>query len=360
MRFISLAGILLAFVMVGIGIWQITETPGSILKEERPTVIPTVIPTATPGETVIITIKEGESAREVGDELEDAGIISSGLLFRVLVALLGYEDKLVAGDYEFDKGLPTLEVIERIRSGQTAPLVVTIREGLRAEEVAELMEAKNVVSAEDFLQAIDQWYEFSFLYTKPYWATLEGYLFPDTYFFNRNMTAEEVVQQILENFDQRFDSDLRDEAATAGMTVHTVLTLASIVEREAQVAEERPIIAAVFLKRLRRGMPLEADPTVQYALGNDPASVAEYGYWKEELTQTDLEVDSLYNTYRYAGLPRGPICSPGLDSILAVIRPADTEYLYFVAKEDGSHAFAETLEEHLQNIELYGGRQQGQ
>jgi UPF0755 protein len=352
MRFLPLVGILLAVVMVAIGIWQITETPGSVVKEEPPT----VLPTSTPGESIIITIQEGESAQEVGDELEDEGVISSGLLFRVLVALEGYEDKLVAGDYEFEKRMPTLEVIERIRRGQTAPLVVTIREGVRAEEIAEIMEEKNVVSAEDFLEAIKIWYEFSFLYTKPYWANLEGYLFPDTYFFNRNMTAEEVVLQILENFDQRLDSELRDEAAVAGLSVHTVLTLASIVEREAQVPEERPIIAGVFLKRLRRGMPLEADPTVQYALGNDPASVAKYGYWKEELTQADLEVDSPYNTYRNTGLPRGPICNPGLDSIRAVIRPEETDYLYFVARADGSHVFAETFEEHLRNIEQYGGR----
>jgi UPF0755 protein len=352
MRFLPLVGILLAVVMVAIGIWQITETPGSVLKEEQPT----VIPTSTPGESIIITIQEGQSAQEVGENLEDEGVISSGLLFRVLVALEGYEDKLVAGDYEFEKGMPTLEVIERVRHGQTAPLVVTIREGVRAEEIAEIMEDKKVVSAEDFLEAINIWYEFSFLYTKPYWANLEGYLFPDTYFFNRNMTAEEVVEQILENFDQRLDSELRDEAAVAGLSVHTVLTLASIVEREAQVPEERPIIAGVFLKRLRRGMPLEADPTVQYALGNDPASVAKYGYWKEELTQADLEVDSPYNTYRITGLPPGPICNPGLDSIRAVIRPEETDYLYFVARADGSHVFAETLEEHLRNIEQYGSR----
>jgi UPF0755 protein len=352
MRFISLAGILLAVVIVGIGIWQITETPGSVLKKEPPT----VVPTSTPGEMIVIVIQEGESAQEVADKLEDEGIIASGLLFRVLVALQGYEDKLVAGDYEFERGMPTLEVLERIRNGQTAPLVVTIREGLRAEEIAELMEDKNVLSAEDFLEAIKNWYEFSFLYTKPYWANLEGYLFPDTYFFSRNMTAEEVVQQILENFDERVDDELRQEADIAGLSMYTVLTLASIVEREAQVPDERPIIAGVFLKRLRRGMPLEADPTVQYALGNDPASVAEYGYWKEELTQADLEVDSPYNTYRYSGLPRGPICNPGLDSIEAVIRPADTDYLYFVARADGSHVFAETLEEHLSNIEQYAGR----
>jgi len=352
MRFVPLAGILLAVVMVGIGIWQITETPGSVLKEEPPT----VLPTSTPGEPVLISIQAGQSAQEVGDKLEDEGVISSGLLFRVLAALEGYDQKLVAGDYELEKGMTTLEVIERIRRGQTAPLVVTIREGLRAEEIAELMERKKVVSAEDFLQAIEQWYEFSFLYSKPYWATLEGYLFPDTYFFRRNMTAEDIVKQILENFDQRFDADLRQEAAVAGLSLRTVLTLASIVEREAQVPEERPIIADVFLKRLRRGMPLEADPTVQYALGNDPASVAKYGYWKQELSQADLEVDSPYNTYRNVGLPPGPICNPGLASIQAVIRPAQTDYLYFVARADGSHVFAETLEEHLRNIEQYGGR----
>jgi len=352
MRFVPLAGILLAVVMVGIGIWQITETPGSVLKEEPPT----VLPTSTPGEPVLITIQAGQTSQEVGDKLEDEGVISSGLLFRVLAALEGYDQKLVAGDYELEKGMPTLEVIERIRRGQTAPLVVTIREGLRAEEIAELMESKKVISAEDFLQAIEQWYEFSFLYSKPYWATLEGYLFPDTYFFHRNTTAEEVVQQILENFDQRFDADLRQEAAVAGLSLRTVLTLASIVEREAQVPEERPIIADVFLKRLRRGMPLEADPTVQYALGNDPASVAEHGYWKQELSQADLEVDSPYNTYRNAGLPPGPICNPGLASIQAVIRPTQTDYLYFVARADGSHVFAETMEEHLSNIQQYGGR----
>jgi UPF0755 protein len=352
MRFLPLAGILLAFVMVGVGIWQITETPGSVLNEEPPT----VVPTSTPGETVIVTVREGQTAQEVGDKLEDEGIIASGLLFRVVVALEGYDSRLVAGDYEFDKGMPTLEVIDRIRRGQTAPLVVTIREGVRAEEIADLMEEKEVVSAADFLEAITQWYEFSFMYTKPYWATLEGYLFPDTYFFNRNMTADQVVQQILENFDQRFDSELRQEAAAAGMSVHTVLTLASIVEREAQLPEERPIIAEVFLTRLRRGMPLEADPTVQYALGNDPASVAKYGYWKQDLTQADLEVDSPYNTYRNTGLPPAPICNPGLDSIRAVLNPAQTNYLYFVARADGSHVFAETLEEHLRNVEQYQGR----
>ncbi len=352
MRFLYLLGILATIAVAGIGVWQITETPGMLLKEAPPT----VGPHPTPGETVLITIQTGESVQDVGEKLEDQGVISSALLFRVLVGLEGYQGKLVAGDYEFEKGMPTAEVVERIRRGVTAPLVVTIREGLRAEEIAELMEAKKVVSAADFLQAIKGSYDFTFLRSKPFRANLEGYLFPDTYFFSRNLTAEEVVQHILETFDQRFDADLRQEAAAAGLSVHTVLTLASIVEREAQVAEERPIIASVFLKRLRLGMPLEADPTVQYALGNDPQSVAKYGYWKKDLTQQDLQVDSPYNTYRRTGLPPGPIANPGLDSITAVVQPTQTNYLYFVAKSDGSHAFAETLEEHTRNIEQYGGR----
>ncbi|HEU5322420.1 MAG TPA: endolytic transglycosylase MltG, partial [Methylomirabilota bacterium] len=142
----------------------------------------------------------------------------------------------------------------------------------------------------------------------------------------------------------------RSEALDAGLTVHGVLTLASIIEREAKVAAERPIMAQVFLKRLRLGIPLEADPTVQYALAEDPQSVDEFGYWKAPLGLDDLQLDSPYNTYLYGGLPPGPISAPRMDSILAVIRPADTNYLFFVAKPDGSHAFAKTFEEHEQNI----------
>jgi UPF0755 protein len=353
MRVVGLAGILIVAITVGVGIWQVAETPGSFFQEKAPT--PT--PAPTPGATVLVTIVEGESVQDIGEKLEDEGIISSALLFRVMVALEGYEEMLKAGDYEFEKGMPTVEVIERLRQGITAPLVVTIREGVRAEEIADLMERKGVMSREDFLQAIQASYDFIFLRSKPYGQNLNGYLFPETYFFGRAQTLEEVIQQILTTFDERFNAELRQEAAIAGLSVYSVLTLASIVEREAVVPEERPIIASVFLRRLRLGIPLEADPTVQYALANDPANVAKYGYWKQNLTTQDLEVDSPYNTYRNVGLPPGPIANPGLDSILAVIRPEQTNYLYFVAKPDGSHAFAETLEEHLQNIQKYGGQQ---
>jgi UPF0755 protein len=135
-----------------------------------------------------------------------------------------------------------------------------------------------------------------------------------------------------------------------------VITLASIVEREAVVASERPLIAAVFLNRLRAGIPLQADPTVQYAIAADPASVATYGWWKKELTLDDLKVDHPYNTYVHAGLPPGPIASPGLDAVEAVVRPASTNYLFFVSRNDGTHVFAETLEEHERNVAQYQGQ----
>jgi len=349
MRVIALAGIVAVLAMVGIAIWQMQETPGDLLKGEAP---PAGL-TPSSSQTVLVTIRQGESVRDVGERLEKEAVLSSAILFRIMVALEGYEGQLKAGDYEFEKGMPTVQVIDRLRKGITSPLVVTIREGMRAEEIADLMQSKGVVSRQSFLEAIQGSYDFAFLLNKPVRANLEGYLFPDTYFFGRTTSVEDAVKQMLENFDTKFSQDLRQEAANLGLSVHTVVTLASIVEREAQVPEERPIIAGVFLRRLRLGIPLEADPTVQYAVGNDPASVAEFGYWKKELSQQDLEVDSPYNTYRRMGLPPGPIANPGLASIEAVVRPAQTNYLYFVAKPDGSHAFAETLEEHLQNVELY-------
>jgi len=349
MRIVALGSILAVLAMLGMAMWQIQETPDDLLKGE-----PSITgrgPTST--QTVLITVREGESVRDVGERLEKESVVSSAILFRIMVALEGYEGQLVAGDYEFEKNMPAVQVIDRLSKGVTSPLVVTVREGVRAEEIADLMQSEGVVSRQAFLEAIQGSYDFAFLRNKPAGANLEGYLFPDTYFFGRTTTVEDAVKQMLENFDRKFSEELRQEAANSGLGVHTVVTLASIVEREAQVPEERPIIAGVFLRRLRLGIPLEADPTVQYAVGSDPESVAKYGYWKKELTQADLEVDSPYNTYRRMGLPLGPIANPGLDSIVAVVRPAETNYLYFVAEPDGSHAFAETLEEHLRNVELY-------
>jgi UPF0755 protein len=349
-RLIPAFVVALAVAVVAVFAWVIAVIPGTILGSE-----PTAFLGPTPGTgTVQVSISDGEGAKVIADDLQKAGVIESARLFRVLVAFMGIEDQLIAGDYEFDKGMVTLTVIDRIHNGITAPLMVTVPEGLRIEEVGALMEKKGVVSASDFVKAAEKTdYDYTFLQDLPDGDSLEGYLFPATYGFSRSVTAEEVVQQMLTAFDNKVMPEVEPEVEGTGLTLHQVITLASIVEREAVKPEERPLIASVFLNRLKVGMALQADPTVQYALAADPESVASYGYWKQELTTDDLQVDSPYNTYKSTALPPGPIASPGLDSIRAVLRPARTNYLFFVAKDDGSHAFAETLQEQLQNIQRY-------
>ncbi|TAK54940.1 MAG: endolytic transglycosylase MltG [Dehalococcoidia bacterium] len=330
--------------------WFIAQTPGTVLSSESEHAIAT---STAAGGTVSITVEQGESARAIGHELQDHGVIRSSRLFEVLVALSGVQGKLEAGDYEFDQGTPAIEAVHRIAEGKTASRDVVIPEGRRAEEVAELLQQAGVVDEQAFLDALVK-----SQYNEPFLAassstSLEGFLFPAKYSFTRGAKASDVVDRMLQAFQDKVASQLQLEGQT--MTLDQVVTLASIVEREAQDPSERPLIASVFLNRLRLGIALEADPTVQYALTQFPLSVDAYGWWKKELTLDDLKVDSPYNTYVHPGLPPGPIANPGLDSILAVVRPAQTNYLFFVAKNDGTgqHAFAETLEEHLANIQKY-------
>ena len=359
--------VFLTLVMTGLAVWQITESPGAI-----PDVQPGVAPSPTQSEAIAVSVKPGQSPREIGEILEKRGVIDSAIQFRVLVALLGYDQMLQAGDYEFERGTPALQAVYRMRRGILSSRFVTVVEGWRLEQIAQALDDKALYPGYQFLEAAGCGYpdrlrfrgddgrcaraadyDFDFLKDLGPDQSLEGYLFPATYYFRRNETARDIVARMLEAFDQNVTPELRREAERAGLSLHEVVTIASIIEREAQVPSERPIMAQVFLKRLRLGIPLEADPTVQYAIAADAGSVRQYGYWKQELTRTDLEVDSPYNTYRSSGLPPGPIAGPGLDSITAVIRPAKTSYLYFVAKPDGSLAFAETLDEHLENVKKY-------
>jgi UPF0755 protein len=347
-RPLALLGLVLALgALLGIGVWLIWSTPGTVLNEEPTRLGPTL---AADQETVLVTIEAGDDARTIGEKLEDAGVIESARLFRVLVGLMGLSDRLVAGEYEFQRGEPTLRIVRRISEGITSPLLVTVPEGLRLEEVAQVMEREGIVPAREFLDALDDPYSASFLNQIPPGAGLEGFLSPATYGFSRTATGHDVVQRMLQAFDERYQEEIRPRLANSELTLFEVVTLASIVEREARVPAERPVIASVFLNRLRARLPLQADPTVQYALAADPENVRQFGYWKRELTQADLAVDSPYNTYTNVGLPPGPIANPGLDAILAVLEPAETNYLFFVAQPDGSHLFAETLEEHQRNV----------
>ena len=350
-RLLPLAIAAAALAAVGLVAWAVSCTPGAVLQNEP--ALP-VLPTPSGTDAVSVEVAAGESAGDISRRLEETGVIESARLFRILVALMGVENEMVAGRYGFDRGMPTLQVIGRLRLGITMPLTVTVPEGLRSEEVALLMEREGIVKAEDFRRALaSETYDFAFLAERPPGAGLEGYLFPATYGFSRGVTAEEVVRRMLAAFDAQVTPELRQAIQGSGLTLHEAVTLASIVEREAVRPEERPLIAGVFLNRLRLGMSLGADPTVQYALASDPASVERFGFWKQGLTTEDLQVDSAYNTYVNGGLPPGPIANPGLASLEAVAHPAQTSYLYFVARQDGSHVFAETLEEHLRNVEEY-------
>ncbi|HYM16577.1 MAG TPA: endolytic transglycosylase MltG [Dehalococcoidia bacterium] len=338
----------IALALTGGLAWFVTQTPGSVFSNEPE---PTIAAATPQPQTVLVTVKQGESPKAIGDALAKLGIIRSARLFEVLVGVTGVQNALQAGDYEFDTGLPAIEVVRRIAQGKTASREVLIPEGRRVEEVAAILDRSGVVKKQDFLDALVK-----SRYSEPFLAQtkttdLEGFIFPATYQFTRNEKPQDVVNAFLQAFQVNVADKLQLEGQN--LTLDQVVTLASIVEREAQLPAERPIIASVFLNRLRAGIPLQADPTVQFAVAQDPASVATYGYWKASLTVDDLKLKSPYNTYVNPGLPPGPIANPGFDAIQAVVRPAQTNYLFFVAKGDGSHAFAETLAEHLRNVQKY-------
>jgi UPF0755 protein len=348
MRLLPIAATGACLALAGVATWQIFKSPDTIDE------VPAYREAPSPSEaTVEVSIAEGRSPEDIGKDLEAAGAIESATQFETLVSLLGYQGSLQAGEYEFARSTPELDAVYRVRGGLISARSVTVLEGWRLEEVADAYAAQGIPRADFIAQARARNFEFPFIDGLGGSVSLEGYLYPARYPVRKDDTATDVINALLEGFESNVPVDLAAQAEESGLSLHDVVTLASIIEREAVVPEERPIMAQVFLRRLREGIPLGADPTVQYAVAADPDSVEEYGYWKRELTRADLEVDSPYNTYQESGLPPGPISNPRLDSMLAVVNPANTNYLYFVAKPDGSHAFASTLEEHQQNVEQY-------
>lgn len=310
-------------------------------------------PASTDTTPVPFSIQVGENATTIATRLERLGIIRDAELFRLLLRYWGVDAHLEAGEYLLRRNMPMSEIVSQLQHGRLKAKTITIREGLRAEELAHLLASEGLVDQEQFIQLVrDDTFHYDFLRDRPADApkTLEGFLFPDTYQFSVNITTTAVIDLMLRNFDRRITIEMRKQALDQGLSFYQALILASIVEREAVKPEERPIIASVYLNRLRKGIYLEADPTVQYAKGFDPQT----GRWWPRLTLDELRaVDSPYNTFLYPGLPPAPICNPGLASIEAVLNPAKTNYLFFHAKGDGSHAFAETFEEHLENQKKY-------
>jgi UPF0755 protein len=248
---------------------------------------------------------------------------------------------LQAGEYRFINPASPLEVAERLARGDVFTRAVTFPEGLTIWEMAETFARGGLGTANEFERAAANATLVNAL--DPGADSLEGYLFPDTYALPRRAGADAVVAAMVGRFERAFDEPLRAAARAAGLSLRDVVTIASLVEKETAAPEERPIVAAVYRNRLRIGMLLQCDPTVIYALRRR-------GEWRGNLTRAHLQMDSPYNTYRYAGLPPGPIASPGRASLDATLHPADVRYLYFVSRNDGTHAFATTLAEHNRNV----------
>ena len=301
-------------------------------------------------------VEDGENAATVAYKLQDHGLVTDPELFRRVVQYWEADQDIQVGVYSLRRNMTMEEIMAQLQHGKLPEARVAIIEGWRVEQVAEALEQAGVVSANEFLAAAAAPQSgYSFLSDRPAGAPAspEGFLFPDTYQFPKPARADQVIEILLRAFERRVPRELRETAADQGMSMYEVVTLASIVEREAVVAVERPLIAGVYLNRIQAGMYLQSDPTVQYAKGHDPATG---GWWNPMVQEEAITVISPYNTFLNPGLPPGPICSPGLGSVEAVLSPTPSDYLFFYSKGDGSHAFAVTYEEHLKNEETYGGR----
>lgn len=294
------------------------------------------------GKEKIVEIPQGYSLKNIGTLLEKENIIKNSFSFEIFTRLEKKQNALKSGSYLLSPSMNVEEIIEKISNGQVINdnIKVTIPEGFELSMIAERLEEKNLVSREDFLNAAQNIADFDYTFLeeipKDRKNPLEGYLFPDTYEFSKDATGIQIIEKMLQRFDKAFKEEYYARAKELNMSIDEVVILASVVEREARVSSDRPIIAGVFYNRLKKNMKLESCATVQYVLGER----------KPRLLYSDLEVESQYNTYKHVGLPIGPIASFGEDSLKATLYPEETEYLFFVAKNDGSHVFSQTLNEH--------------
>lgn len=284
---------------------------------------------------VEVTIVRGMTPHSIADSLLQLKIIPSKTQFLLATKWMGVARELQAGTYRFSGRLSYYSILRKLKDGHTIQEKITFPEGMRIREMAQLLENKFGIDAEQFIE----------LTRDPGYCTrlgegilsLEGYLFPETYFFRSDVRPEEVIETLLSRSLSILEQQLAGQDETIRLSRHEIVTLASLIEGEALLDEERPIISAVYHNRLERGMLLQADPTLQYLLPGKP----------RRLLDKDLEIESPYNTYLHAGLPPGPVNNPGLASIRAALNPAEVNYLYLVAKGDGSHVFSKTNTEHI-------------
>jgi UPF0755 protein len=288
-----------------------------------------------------VEIPQGAGTAEIRRRLIDAGVIADEYTFRAALWWSGESRNLQAGEYRFAEPMSPVAVIQKIGRGDIYTRRITFPEGLTIVEMADVYESRGFGSAKSFVEAAGDTARIKDL--DPEATDLEGYLFPETYSLPRNAPASRLVAQMVDRFLSTYTDSMRQSAAMQGLTTRQAVTLASLVEKETAQAQEHPLVAAVYRNRLRLNMPMQADPTVIYALQKS-------GRYDGNVRRDDLQYDSPYNTYRYPGLPPGPIASPGRAALEAALAPADVPYLYFVSRNDGTHVFAETLTQHNANV----------
>ena len=296
-------------------------------------------------------IEKGESVFDISQQLKEAKLIRSSFLFNFYVFATGNRANLKAGQYSFSQNMNTFEIIQKIIKGKTVREVITIPEGWNLRNIAWFFENKGLFqieeifeltgfpaidySAIDDLPSLKNFQEYDFLQDKPQNISLECYIFPDTYELEKNFSLEVFIKKALDNFDKKIDNDLKQEIEKQNKTIFEIITMASLIEREAKIKSDKEIVSGILWKRAKTGMPLQVDATILYFTGETTTILKE-----------DLKANSPYNTYQNKGLPLGPICNPGMESILASVNPQNSDYWYYLSTPQGEIIFSKTLGEH--------------
>jgi len=296
------------------------------------------------GSEQLVDIPAGATAAEIRRRLVDAGVVSDAFTFRLALVWTGQSRSLEAGEYRFDRPMGAIDVVEKIARGDVYARPITFPEGLTIREMATIYQSRGFGRAGDFTSAARDTSLIEDL--DPVAEDLEGYLFPETYALPRGLAASRLIAMMVDRFRATYTELEAKVGGGSAVSLRDLVSLASLVEKETAKAEERPLVSAVYWNRMRLKMPMQADPTIVYAL-------VKAGTYDGNIRKADLSVDSPYNTYKYAGLPPGPIASPGRAALEAALSPADVPYLYFVSRNDGSHAFADTLARHNANVHEY-------
>ena len=327
LKILIVLSVLAVSTMVAYGYIYINSAPGSLSND------------------VIVEIKRGSSFYAAANRLREKEVINSVRLFRIYAELDGFQSKIKAGEYLLRPTMTAKEIAATLVKGDVIQYKITIPEGYNLYQIADLLEERDIVVKEIFIEKAFDKRLMSSMGVKG--VSFEGYLYPETYFFTKNMKAKDIIARMRAGSRDKFTRKLKDRSKEVGLTPHQVIILASIIEKETGNPDERPLISAVFHNRLKKKMRLQTDPTVIYGMIET---------YDGNIRKKDLLKKTPYNTYRINGLPLGPIANPGIDSIMAALYPADVGYIYFVSMNNGSHVFSRTLKEHNKGVWKYQKR----